>query len=113
MSKSIILNRVNGKNRSFSLPCSEVDASAFAAAVLDGEYNVYKFGTETGTETETTWSEMQVMVKNSTTKEKTYLNLKVKANKSEADVFAALIGLTVNGITIDEAFIISNRLITA
>lgn len=113
MSKSIILNRVNGKNRSFTLPCDHVDATAFATAVLDGEYNVYKYGIESGAETETTWNEMQIMVKNSTTKEKTYLNLKIKANKSEADVFAALIGLTVNGITIDEAFIISDRLITA
>ncbi len=110
--KSLIVNRFNGKNHSFALPCASTVAATFCSDMLEGEYQVFKFDTESGFETETSYKEMQIMVKNSTSKEKTYLNIKVKASKVEADVFTALIGLTVNGIVIDEAFIISDKLVT-
>lgn len=112
MAKSIVINRFNGKNHQITLPCDEIVAGTFAPAVLDGEYQVFKFDSEAGAEVETAYKEMQVMVKNSTTKMKTYLNIKVKTSKVEADVFAVLIGLTINGIVVDEAFIISDRLTT-
>lgn len=80
--------------------------------MLDGEYQVLKFDVESGIDTEVAYKDMQVMVKNSVSKMKTYLNIKVKTSKNEQDVFAVLIGLTVNGIVVDEAFIISDRLIT-
>lgn len=112
MAKSIVVNRFNGKNHHISLPCADTVAATFAADVLDGEYQVFQLDTELGTETEVSYKEMQVMVKNSTSKMKTYLNMKVKTSKNEQDVFSALIGLTINGIIVDEAFIISDRLVT-
>ncbi len=112
MAKSIIINRFNGKNHTITLPATDTVAATFAQNVLEGEYKVYAFDTEVGLDTETSYKEMQVMVKNTTSEMKTYLNLKVKSTKSEEDVFAAVIGLTVNGILIDEAYVISNKLIT-
>jgi hypothetical protein len=112
MAKSIVVNRINGKNNHITLPCDDTVAAAFVADVLDGEYQIFKFDSEAGTETEVSYKEMQVMVKSTTTKEKTYLNMKVATSKTEQDVFAVLLGLTINGIIVDEAFIISDRLIT-
>lgn len=112
MAKSIIINRFNQKNHQITLPCDDTVAGAFATALLDGEYQVLKFDTTLGNDVETSYKEMQIMVKNTTTQNKHYLNLKVKTNKSEEDVFAVLIGLTVNGMLIDEAYVISNRLVT-
>lgn len=111
MAKSIIVNRFNQKNHQITLPCDDTVATTVATTLLDGEYQVLKYDTSAGTETETSYKEMQVMVKNTTTKNKHYLNLKVKANKSEEDVFAVLIGATINGMLVDEAFVISNRLV--
>ncbi|MDD2651722.1 MAG: hypothetical protein PHX44_01650 [Sulfurimonas sp.] len=114
MSKSLVINRFSGKNHSITLPCDDTVAATFASAVLDGEFAVYSLATTSGaSDVETSYKDMQIMVKNSTTAEKTYLNIKVKANKSEEDVFAVLIGMTINGVVVDEAFVISNRLITA
>ena len=110
--KSLVVNRISNKNHTFALPCASTVAVAFATAMLDGEWQVFEFESESGNETETSYKEMQIMVKNATSKEKTYLNIKVKANKVEADVFASLIGLTINGIIVDEAFIISDKLVT-
>lgn len=112
MAKSILVNRFNGKNHSITLPCADTVATTFAAAMLDGEYQVFKFDVEAGIDTEVAYKEMQIMVKNSITREKTYLNVKVKTSKVETDVFAALIGLTINGILVDEAFIVSDRFVT-
>lgn len=112
MAKSIVVNRFNNKNHTFALPCADTVAVTFCGSMLDGEYQVFKFDSEAGLETETSYKEMQIMVKNSVSKEKTYLNIKVKASKVEADVFAALMGLTINGIVVDEAFIISDKLVT-
>jgi len=110
MAKSIIINRFNGKNHHITLPCDDTVATTFASDMLDGEYQVLKFDAEAGSETEVSYKEVQVMVKNTTTKLKTYLNLKVKTSKNEQDIFGALLGLTINGILVDEAFIISDRL---
>lgn len=112
MAKSIIVNRFNQKNHLINLPCDDTVATTVATTLLEGEYQVLKYDTSAGTETETSYKEMQIMVKNSTSKLKHYLNLKIKANKSEEDVFAVLIGATINGVVIDEAFVISNRLVT-
>ncbi len=112
MAKSIIVNKINQKNHHISVPCDGTNAGTFAALVLDGEYEVYEYDTELGTETETSYNDVQLMVKNSTSKEKSYLNLKCKANKTEQDIFGVVIGLTINDTVVDEAFIISQRLVT-
>ncbi len=112
MAKSIVVNRVNQKNYTVTLPCDAGEAASFASAILEGEYSVYEYDTQAGTETETSYKQMQIMLKNATSGVKTYVNLAVKANKSEEDVFTALIGKTINNVVVDEAFIISNRLVT-
>ena len=112
MAKSLIINRYNNSNHWITVPADEATADTFASTFLDGEYQVLKFDTAVGTDTETGYQEMQVMVKNTTTKKKTYLNMKVKSNKTENDVFTALIGLTINGIVVDECFLISHKIVT-
>lgn len=112
MAKSLIINRYNNSNHWITVPADEVAADTFASTFLDGEYQVLKYDTSVGTDTETSYQEMQVMVKNATTKMKTYLTMKVKSNKTENEVFAALIGLTVNGIVVDECYLISHKIVT-
>lgn len=113
MAKSLVLNRFNGKNHQITLPCDDTVAATFASTVLDGEWAVYKLETSNGaSDIEASYKDMQIMVKNSTTAEKAYLNIKVKANKIEEDVITALIGLNVSGVVVDEVFVMSNRLIT-
>ena len=105
--KSMVINRINGKNHTVYLPCDETVAGTFAGAMFDGEYEVLKQGVISGSDVETSANKVNIMVKNTTSGQKTYMNMLVKSNKTEEDIFAAVIGLTVNGILVDEAFITS------
>lgn len=111
MAKSMILNRFNGKTNTIYVPADASTAGAFASALLDGEYQVLSLDTELGNDTETAYQEVQVMVKNSTTQDKTYVNMKCKTNKSEDEIFTVLKGLTINGIHIDECYMMAQRLV--
>lgn len=112
MGKSLIINRINNKNHSFYVPAGETEADTFASTFLDGEYQVLKVGTTIGTDTETAVNDVNMMVKNSTSGQKAYLNMLTKSTKSEDELFSAVIGLTINGVLVDEAYIISMKRIT-
>ncbi len=113
MGKSLIVNRVNGKNHTFAVPAGETEADTFASTFLDGEYQVLKKGSVVGTDTETDWLDVNLMLKASATGLKTYMNILVKTSKTEEDIFSAVIGLNINGVLVDEAYVISMRHITA
>ncbi|MEA2110619.1 MAG: hypothetical protein U9P71_01090 [Campylobacterota bacterium] len=105
--KSMLINRFNGKNHTVYLPCDEIQAATFAGAMLDGEYQVLKMGAVSGTEAETVANKVNIMVKNTTSGEKAYFNMLVDSSKSEEEIFAVVIGLTINGVLVDEAYIMS------
>lgn len=112
MAKSLILNRVNSKNYSFNVPTTPANAETFASTFLEGEYAVYELGSTVGTETETDAWDVSVMVKNATSGEKAYLSLLLKTNKTEEDLFTALKGKTINGLVVDECFMMSMKKVT-
>jgi len=112
MAKSLIINRVSGRNRSIYVPTDEANAEAFAADFLDGEYQVLKLDATTGTEIETSALDVNIQVKNTTTGAKTYFNMLVSSSKTEEDIFAALMGLTIDDVVVDQAYIISMKTIT-
>ncbi len=112
MAKTLISNRINGKTRSFAVPTDATNAEAFATGFLDGEYAIYSLGAEVGTETETGGWDVSMQVKNSTTGEKTYFSMIVKSTVSEEDIFAAVKGMTINGVVVDSAFITSMKSVT-
>jgi len=111
--KSLILNRINEKNKMFNVPTDETNAAAFASEFLEGEYIVYKFDQEIGTtDTETDVLDTNVMVKNSTTGEKTYFRSYLKSTVSHEDLFATLNGLTINGVVGDEFYVVGQSSVT-
>lgn len=109
MAKSLLLNRINGKNYSVNLPCSATLANTFAQSFIDGEYAIYNLNSSVGSDVETEAWDIQVMIKNTTTKVKSYISLLMKSNKTEEDLFAVLRGLTINGILVDECYITSMK----
>lgn len=109
MAKTLIINRLNEKNHSIYIPTSATNAESFASSFLDGEYAIYSLDSSVGTETELEAWDIQVMIKNSTTKVKSYISLLMKSNKTEEDLFTVLKGLTINGVLVDECYITSMK----
>ena len=109
MGKSMIVNRISGKNNTFYLPTDGANAATFATNFLDGEYQVLTFESESGNDVVTSYYEVGCMVKNTTTGFKTYLNMLVAGNKTEEDIFNVLKGLTINTVLVDEIFIMGMK----
>lgn len=109
MAKSMIINRFSGKNNTIYLPSDDTQATSFAAAFLDGEYQVLKFGSESGSDVVASYYEVGCMIKNTTSGVKAYMNMLVLPTKTEEDIFNALIGLTINEVLVDEVFIMSMK----
>ena len=99
---TLLQNVVNGKKSSYFLPCTPAQAVTFAETFLDGEYITYESKGKTGSDAVTVAPVIfSVMMKNSNTEEKTYANFVLPANKTENDLFAVLIGKTLNGVLVD------------
>jgi TctA family transporter len=109
MAKSMIINRFSGKNNVVYLPCDDTQATSFATDFLDGEYQVLKAGTVSGSDVVTSYYEVGCMVKNTTSGVKAYMNMLVLPTKTEEDIFNSLIGLTINEVLVDEVFIMSMK----
>lgn len=105
MARTLIKNKLGNKVHSFSLPCDDIVAAAFCASMLDGEYVGYVETTKVGTDIATPYNNVSLMIK-STAGLKSYLNLAVKAGKSEADIYSALTGKTFNGVKADNISIL-------
>jgi len=112
MAKTLIVNRYNNKNHSFYVPTDETNAEAFASTFLDGEYMVLKPGTVVGSDVETAANDVNIMVKNTGTGQKAYFSFMAKSTKSEDEIFSAIMGLTINGVLVDEAYIMSIKPVT-
>lgn len=103
--KTLIKNKLGSKTHNFQLPCDDTVASAFCAEMLDGEYAGYVQTSVSGSDVATPYNQVNIMLQN-TAGLKTYLNLAVKANKSEDDIYAALAGVTFNGVKADNMSIL-------
>lgn len=107
--KTMLINRVSGKNHTIYLPTDDTNALAFATNFLDGEYQVLKFASEAGNDVETSVYDVNLMVKNTTSGIKSYMSMYTSVTKTEEDIFNVLKGLTVNGVLVDEVYIISMK----
>jgi len=110
--RTMVLNTVNAKTSTYFLPCTSAQATAFASAFLEGEYAVYEkapadVGTETVTVAPTLFS---VKMRDDTTKDIAFANFVVPASKTENDLFAVLMGKTLNGIHVDFVETVSQRI---
>lgn len=105
MGKTLVKNILGNKTHTFTLPCDDTVASAFCAEFLDGEYAGFVETSTTGTDTPTPYKQVSVVIEN-TLGYKAYLNMAVKATKSEADIYTALTGLTFNGVKAEKIAII-------
>lgn len=108
MAESLIVNAVNGKSQFVTVPCSDTDADAFAVEFLEGAYAVYAQTSIVGASDTVAVApdDVNIMFKNKTSGRKGYMTIKVDATTTDGMVFSALIGKTLNGINIDEAYII-------
>jgi hypothetical protein len=111
MAESIIVNRISGKNKFITVPTDSTNAVAFAGTFLEGEYAVYEKDTVIGASDVVGSAPdlLNVMFKNKTSGLKGYATLSVKKTTTDEAVFAVLMGLTLNGVLIDEAYVISRR----
>lgn len=108
--KALIANRVNGKTKTYEVPATAAEAQSFAETFLDGEFAIYESASIVGSDVVAVAPTLlNVMFKNTTTGDKGYMNVLLPANKTENDLFAALMGLTLNGIHIDYAMTITQR----
>lgn len=111
MARSLITNRVNGQSKTYAVPTDATNAEAFAAGFLDGEYAVWKSEAKSGSDVVATAPTLiNVMMKDTTTDQKTYASFVIPANKTENDLFAVLMGKTLNGVHIDYAVTLSQRI---
>lgn len=110
--KTMIINRVSGKNNTIYVPTDATNAQTFATTFLDGEYQVLSFESEAGNDVVASCYDCNVMVKNSTSGVKSYLSFLAASNKTEEDIFTALKGLTINGVHVDEVYMISMKKVT-
>lgn len=110
MAKSLIINAINGKNAFISVPCASTEASAFATTFLDGAYAVYELNSTTATsDIVVAADDVNIMFKNKASGKKSYMTIKVDPSTTDEAIFTVLMGLTLNGVLIDEAYVISRR----
>lgn len=112
MPKTLLTNRVNGKTKTYAIPASPALAADFAATFLDGEYAVYKSVGKHGSDVVTVAPTL-ISVKfwaDTNPNAKGFANFVLPSTKTENDLFAAMIGLTLNGIKIDQVASMSQRI---
>lgn len=108
MAKTLIRNKIAGKNYGFIVPADNEKAKAFADVALDGEYEIYERKSETGDSAEAAAIEYTVTGK-SDTGHKTTFSFYAKANVGEAEIKTALLNKTFNGVRFSELYIISAK----
>lgn len=106
MGKSMIRQKLGSKTLTCYVPAGNVEAQAFADAVLDGETKVYEQLSETGTDTASTGRYVNVMIQDDVTSSKSYMKFIIASTKHEGDVISALEGKTFNGVKADKVVII-------
>ena len=109
MSKSMIVNKLGNKKLVMYVPANSTSAQSFADAILDGESKVYEETSSIGSDDVSSARDVNVMLKNDASGQKTYLSFIIKNTKHEGDVISALQGKTFDGILADTVVIISMR----
>ncbi len=105
MAKTLVINTLGSTSKSFSLPADDTAASAFCAAMLDGEYVGYVKQSETGTDSGiTAYNDVSVQVASSTGT-KTYFGFLAKTGVTDVEIQNALVGKTFNGVKADTVFV--------
>lgn len=113
MAESLIVNNINGKNSFITVPTTEANATAFASTFLGGAYAVYEKALDSGNDTVAVApDDLNIMFKNKASGKKGYMSIKVASTKPDETIFNALMGLTLNGVLIDEAYVISRKTAT-
>jgi hypothetical protein len=111
MARSLITNRVNGQKKTYAVPTDAVNAQSFAETFLEGEYAIWKSEAKSGSDVVAVAPTLiNVMMKDSTTDQKTYASFVIPANKSEDDLFAVLLGKTLNGVNVDYVVTLTQRI---
>lgn len=108
MAKTLIRNKLGEKNKSFYVPTNDTNALAFASDFLDGEYEVLEMVGTSGSDVVTIANDVNVMVK-SATGTKTYFSFLADNTKNEDEIFTALKGLTINGVLVEQAYILGMK----
>jgi len=108
MAKSMIRNKLGSKTFVTYVPADDTVAKTFADSVLDGEYEIFSFVGETGSEEVTGgYKKYTVMLKDDTAKLSTYLNIVVPQTKNSNDIITALTGVTINGVKADRVIVLN------
>ena len=111
MAKTLIRNKLGNKIKSIYVPCTDTQAQTFATDFLDGEWEVLAYVGSEGSDAVTTANDVNVMVK-ATDGSKTYFSFLADSTKDEDAIFSALKGLTINGVLVEEAYILGMRPVT-
>ncbi|AHJ12346.1 hypothetical protein [Sulfurospirillum multivorans] len=105
MAKTLVLNTLGSTTKGFSLPASDTAASAFCAAMLDGEYVGYTKQSESGSDSGiTAYHDVSIQIASSTGS-KTYFGFLAKAGVTDVEIQTALVGKTINGVKADTVFV--------
>lgn len=105
MAKTLVINTLGSKSKSFSLPAGDTAASAFCAAMLDGEYEGYVKQSEVGTDSGIiAYHDVKVQIA-SETGSKTYFGFAAKVGVTDVEIQNALVGKTINGVKADKVFV--------
>lgn len=105
--KSYIVNQLGSVTLHSYLPMSPANAETVCADLLDGTYAVYEATTEVGSDNGVTLAfDANVQFRNSTTGKKGYWKGIVKSTVNPDDIQMAFMGLTINGILIDEVIVL-------
>ncbi len=111
MSKVLIRNEIaKGHTKSFYLPCNKTEAKTFCDVALDGAYSVLEAKTPFGSDTKEAYKVVTLMIADKAGK-KMYLNLAVKPTTTEAELYTAFEGKTVNTIVVKKLAILRDKLI--
>lgn len=104
MPRTLLVNQVNGTKKTYALPVDPVGAQTFAEAMLEGEYAIYKSEGKSGSDVVTVAPTMISVAfwNDANPRNRGYGSFVLPATKTENDLFAVLIGKTLNGILIDQ-----------
>ena len=110
MSECRIYNTLNGKRHGFRLPADDTNAKTWCDAFLEGEYEICKGLAPYGkNEVYGTYNRTDLMLRNATNGDKTFITLLTKPNVDGNQIKTALKGKTFNGVKVDEVIIIGQH----
>lgn len=104
--KTMIKNKLGDTVVTSYLPMTSANAVTFADSVLEGTYSIFELDSTSGVDNDTSAFDVQLQFRNSGTGKKGYFRGIVKNSVNPDEIQTAFIGLTINGILIDEVVMI-------